>query len=327
MQGAVRPSVVVSDAHLSLEPSSRRTGDGLAAALGTMSGVELVLAGDIFDLSVAGAPVPASGAEGAALLDATLRFHRDFSRVLAERSMDGGSVTIIPGNHDPQITAPSAQSILHMRVSPTVAVTPWFHVTKMGVHVEHGHFYDPVCITMPAANDGPCSESLGSAVSRFASKLPGVDPDAVEPLESLEPAGVLAWCGRHLEEIEKCAGAISRIDTSPIQPKLLALPGAAPLHTQLVAEPLSLSRFIETGMYRRYGARVIAAQRTASRCIQAIYRDCRVVVMGHSHAPEMVATRHGLTMNCGSWKVEGASVRGTCAWIDPDGARLIDWRS
>ena len=181
----MRHTVILSDVHLWEAVSGddlwmryrqRRffPDDALAALLAKLSAdvpdgdFELVLNGDVFDFDV---PRP-DGREDAAHTEADaaqrigriLEDHPAFVDALAGLLARGHRVVFVSGNHDVQLVFPSVRAGILARLEaatarrmPRAAPCPnvrvrvlfraWFHRTRDGVHVEHGHQYDPYCAT------------------------------------------------------------------------------------------------------------------------------------------------------------------------------------
>jgi len=76
----------------------------------------------------------------------------------------------LAGNHDAGLIAPELRTALLDQLELTGAapleIAPWF-VRRAGVHVEHGHFYDPDnAPAHPLAEWSPATEPLGIAITR-----------------------------------------------------------------------------------------------------------------------------------------------------------------
>jgi UDP-2,3-diacylglucosamine pyrophosphatase LpxH len=164
-EGALRePLVVLSDVHLSATGKSEVAKD-LAELVRRSPGHELILAGDVFDLSTEprDQDVPATVAQ-------MLRAHGDLARALREHLRAGAGVTLIAGNHDAAAATPEVRRVLLRALElvdeAKLDVSPWF-VRRGRVHLEHGHLYDPD--NAPAHPLAPWSwetEPLGIALTR-----------------------------------------------------------------------------------------------------------------------------------------------------------------
>ncbi|MEO7033935.1 MAG: metallophosphoesterase [Polyangiaceae bacterium] len=160
----MRPLIVTSDLHLSADASAG-TVQALAQLLRNSPGHELILAGDVFNLSW---EAPGSSAVAAVL--ALLAAYPELQRALREHLAGGAPLTLVAGNHDAGLMAPGLREALlnKLELAPDSAleVAPWF-VRRGGVHVEHGHFYDPDnAPAHPLAEWTPETEPLGIALTR-----------------------------------------------------------------------------------------------------------------------------------------------------------------
>ncbi len=157
-------SLILSDTHLSRDHGTS-TADALSRVLERHPNVELILAGDIFDLSLDGPRVPVSES-----LRSILRAHPVLRRVLGDHLRGGNPITLVPGNHDAALSSEAALDTLrHALGAPNeraLRVSPWF-VRRHGIHIEHGHLYDPDnAPTHPLADHDTRTEPLGTALMR-----------------------------------------------------------------------------------------------------------------------------------------------------------------
>ena len=160
----MRPIIVTSDLHLSAEASAGTVRD-LTRLMDEHAGHELILAGDVFNLSWEAPGRSAADAVLALLgeypvLESTLRTHLS----------SGAPVTLLAGNHDAGLMSADVRDALLSRIglakSAPLEIAPWF-VRRGGVHIEHGHFYDPDnAPAHPLAEWSPQTEPLGIAVTR-----------------------------------------------------------------------------------------------------------------------------------------------------------------
>jgi UDP-2,3-diacylglucosamine pyrophosphatase LpxH len=186
-----RPVVVIADAHVGVEePKSkrRRVEMDLARVIADHSGAEIVLAGDIFDLSFAPS-VERSGELLGALLDESPNLLAALRNHLAA----GHPVTIVPGNHDAALANEDVgvrlRSRLDVQAGAPFSIHPWF-LRRGDVHIEHGHAYDPDNAPIhPLASWDAATEPLGIQLTRhFVSRIgAGVFSHAQDstPLESI----------------------------------------------------------------------------------------------------------------------------------------------
>ena len=124
-----------------------------------------MLAGDVFNLSW---EAPGRSAVEAVL--ALLSAHPELASALRGQLAGGAALTLLAGNHDAGlISAEIRDALLHkLELAPGAAleIAPWF-VRRGGVHVEHGHFYDPDnAPAHPLAEWSPETEPLGIAITR-----------------------------------------------------------------------------------------------------------------------------------------------------------------
>lgn len=159
-----RPLLVLSDTHLSRHYGSP-IADDLARLFRENSDAEIILNGDILDLSLDPAELPP--ADG---LHAAMAPHPTFVAALTTHIAGGGKLTFIPGNHDASLsTQAQVEQLKRALNAPSDAcleVQPWF-ARRDGVHIEHGHLYDPDCApNHPLADPNPRSEGLGTALMR-----------------------------------------------------------------------------------------------------------------------------------------------------------------
>ena len=158
------PLLVLSDTHLS-RAYGTRTSEALAQLIVEHPRSEIVLNGDIFDLSLDAPNVPVCES-----LEAVLKHHQTLVEVLKSHVSSGSKLTFIPGNHDAALADTEATAFLQKRLGAKggkhVEITPWF-ARRGDVHIEHGHLYDPDCATNhPLANPSARSEGLGTALMR-----------------------------------------------------------------------------------------------------------------------------------------------------------------
>jgi UDP-2,3-diacylglucosamine pyrophosphatase LpxH len=164
MPALERPCIVVSDAHLG-PTSPAGAGRDLARLVAAYGGTEVILAGDIFDLSFA----PTTG-HSAELLKAILEAHPELCQALGHHVHSGGTLTLIPGNHDAALGDQTLHDLLlslcELRDTAPLHVAPWF-VRRGTLHVEHGHVYDPDnAPAHPLAEWVDQTEPLGVALTR-----------------------------------------------------------------------------------------------------------------------------------------------------------------
>jgi UDP-2,3-diacylglucosamine pyrophosphatase LpxH len=135
-------TIVIGDLHLVRDTPAGVVSDFLRL-LREHAGARVVVAGDLFDLS---ADHPGEE-KGPALRDA-LAAQPAIKRALQEHVERGGRLDLIGGNHDaalgdPDELAPLAKALeLSTEDAKRMRSTPWFF-REGGLHLEHGHLYDP----------------------------------------------------------------------------------------------------------------------------------------------------------------------------------------
>lgn len=163
MNSGERSVLVVSDLHLSRRAC--RSAAALADVLRQHPEHELVVAGDFFDLAFD--PPSKDPAES---IEEILSCHAELCAVLSERLARGVPVTLLAGNHDAAVASEDTRRrlarVLALPASVPLATFPWF-VKRAGVHIEHGHFYDPDnAPNHPLCLWSPRTEPLGVAMTR-----------------------------------------------------------------------------------------------------------------------------------------------------------------
>jgi len=136
-----RRTVVLADLHLTRHTPSA-TVEALERFLTDHAGARIVFDGDLFDLSVES---PQRREES---LDEALLAHPPVRSALAGHVDRGGELWLVAGNHDAEIGGSGFRASLLSALrlsgdaSSRVRTTPWFF-REGGLHVEHGHLYDP----------------------------------------------------------------------------------------------------------------------------------------------------------------------------------------
>ncbi|MCA9626170.1 MAG: metallophosphoesterase [Myxococcales bacterium] len=156
--------LVASDVHLGPHTPSR-VDRALARCLQSHPDHELVLAGDIFDLSL-----EPRGSDLGQALNQLITRTSELPRALRKHLSAGQPVTLLVGNHDAELlTEPGRDALLRsleLHRSAPLHVAPWF-IRRGGVHIEHGHLYDPDnAPTHPLACWKEGTEPLGIALTR-----------------------------------------------------------------------------------------------------------------------------------------------------------------
>ena len=160
----MRPLVVLSDVHLGHEGRGSVALD-LARVVASHPGHEIVLNGDIFNLSC-----DERGRDPAESAAAMVGREPQLRAALRDHVASGSPLTFLAGNHDAGVQFPEVQGallgLLELGAGAALRVEPWF-VRRDGVHIEHGHMYDPDnAPAHPLAPPGFRSEPLGVALKR-----------------------------------------------------------------------------------------------------------------------------------------------------------------
>jgi len=164
MTTASEPLAIASDVHLTQSGSAMSAGR-LAKLLEMHAGHEVVLAGDIFNLSL---DVPSRDpAESVASIVAQ---YPELVGAIARHLQNGHALTLIGGNHDAGVVTRGTRerllSLCGANDAARLAIEPWF-IRRDDVHIEHGHVYDPDnAPAHPLAAWSPETEPLGISLTR-----------------------------------------------------------------------------------------------------------------------------------------------------------------
>lgn len=158
------PLVIASDVHLTRGGSGRSAGR-LAKLLAEHAGHEVVLAGDIFNLSL-----DAPSRDPAESIASIVAEYPALVSALGQHLNAGHALTLIGGNHDAGVvTRGSRERLLTLcgvNDNARLVIEPWF-IRRGAVHVEHGHVYDPDnAPAHPLAAWSPETEPLGISLTR-----------------------------------------------------------------------------------------------------------------------------------------------------------------
>lgn len=135
----MRRTLVVADVHLTRHTPLEVSRD-LASLVDAHRGARLFVAGDLFDRSAEGEPLPS--------FDEVLTIHAGLRQALGAHLDAGGELRLAAGNHDSEVAAPGFVTELAEAIGVSSAsrarltATPWFF-REGGLHVEHGHVFDP----------------------------------------------------------------------------------------------------------------------------------------------------------------------------------------
>jgi predicted phosphodiesterase len=164
MGALTEPLIVVSDVHFE-HGGAAKSALRLAKLLDARQGHELVLAGDIFNLSLDRPSV-----EPAVSIRAMIAQHSELVAAMARHLTRGDAITFVAGNHDAGVAQRGVRErllgLLGVQGGARLTLEPWF-LRRDGVHVEHGHVYDPDnAPAHPLAPWSPETEPLGVSLTR-----------------------------------------------------------------------------------------------------------------------------------------------------------------
>ena len=164
MTAPTEPLVIASDVHLEHGGSERSAGR-LAKLLAAHPGHEVVLAGDIFNLSL-----DAPSRDPAESVEAIVAQYPALAAAIKQHLGAGHALTFIGGNHDAGVVTRGARerllALCGLHSDARLAIEPWF-IRRGGVHIEHGHVYDPDnAPAHPLSVWSPETEPLGIALTR-----------------------------------------------------------------------------------------------------------------------------------------------------------------
>jgi hypothetical protein len=135
-------TIVAGDLHL-VRDTPKGVVDDAVRLVRDHAGARIVFLGDLFDLS---ADHP--GEEKSVALRRAVETHAPFARALGEHVDQGGEVWIVGGNHDAAAGDPEERDALFQALRldgerrKRFRTSPWFF-REGGLHLEHGHLYDP----------------------------------------------------------------------------------------------------------------------------------------------------------------------------------------
>lgn len=164
MLGHSEPLVVASDVHLT-QGGSERSAGRLAKLIEQYPGHEIVLAGDIFNLSL-----DAPSRDPSESIASIVAEYPTLAGAMKRHLDAGHALTLISGNHDAGVmvrgTREQLLAVTGAGAQSRLAIEPWF-IRRGDVHVEHGHVYDPDnAPAHPLAAWSPETEPLGIALTR-----------------------------------------------------------------------------------------------------------------------------------------------------------------
>jgi UDP-2,3-diacylglucosamine pyrophosphatase LpxH len=164
MTSASEPLAIASDVHL-VQSGSETSAGRLAKLLETHAGHEVVLAGDIFNLSL-----DAPSRDPAESVQSIVGQYPELVRALKQHLAGGHALTLIGGNHDAGVVTRGTRerllALCGVSTAARLAIEPWF-IRRGDVHIEHGHVYDPDnAPAHPLAAWSPETEPLGISLTR-----------------------------------------------------------------------------------------------------------------------------------------------------------------
>ena len=153
----------MGDVHLAAR-SREAVGAALSELIRRHPEHEVILNGDSFDLSTDPPETPASDS-----VSRLMSTHAGVTEAIRHHLARGARLTFVVGNHDAALASAPVQAALRSAVGTDTArlgFAPWL-VRRGGVHVEHGHLYDPDnAPTHPLAPWTLKTEPLGIALMR-----------------------------------------------------------------------------------------------------------------------------------------------------------------
>ena len=135
-------TLVLGDLHLTRHTPEAVSND-FCDLLAAHPGSRVVVAGDFFDLMT-----DAPRTERREAIAGVLGRHPRLAPAIGEHLDRGGQLVLLGGNHDADLGRHDVRDGLAELIRPSAAgaerleSSPWF-VRDGGLHIEHGHFYDP----------------------------------------------------------------------------------------------------------------------------------------------------------------------------------------
>jgi len=158
------PLAIASDVHLE-QRGSERSASRLAQLIQQHPGHEVVLAGDIFNLSI---DLPSR--DPSQSVRDIVAAYPDLVSALRQHLAAGHALTFIGGNHDAGVvtrgTREQLLALCGLQGDARLDIEPWF-IRRGDVHIEHGHAHDPDnAPAHPLAVWSPETEPLGISLTR-----------------------------------------------------------------------------------------------------------------------------------------------------------------
>jgi len=164
MTGTREPLVIASDVHLE-QSGSERSALRLAKLFQAHAGHEVVLLGDIFNLSL-----DAPSRDPSQSVAAIAAKYPELVLAMRQHLGAGYALTFVAGNHDAGVvTRGTRERLLELcgvNADARLSIESWF-IRRGDVHLEHGHVYDPDnAPAHPLAVWSPETEPLGISLTR-----------------------------------------------------------------------------------------------------------------------------------------------------------------
>jgi len=134
--------VALGDVHLT-RATPRAVSDDLARLVENHPGAQIVIAGDLFDLS---ADLPKQPLDRA--IEEVFATHTQAKVALGRHILQGGELWLVSGNHDAALGFSDFRDALEkaldlpIEARTRLRTTPWFFRQNF-LHIEHGHRFDP----------------------------------------------------------------------------------------------------------------------------------------------------------------------------------------
>ncbi len=299
--------------------------------------LEVIFNGDLFDFDAPDVrPLNAHRElDAGKLIGHILDDHPEFVRAVQNVIRARGTVIFIPGNHDAQLAFLSVRNVLRGRLGALHDMFAYlefkslFHRTDDGVHVEHGHQYDPLCCLRNVIPQNHFLEhTIGSIASQYAPELLGGNPYSSDPFDlDIQKIGG----GAVVRLIQGLATmSDSESSRSPLIQKCFIETGMdlhkLNRHTFFFSKKMSPEEFIVSRVWLNHGKDLDEKFHRAEKKIAALY-GAKGVVMGHTHRPHERCSDGYFSANTGSWTPDvglkpGAAMTGSFVWIRSKDGKL-----
>jgi len=340
-----------------------------------LADLEIVFNGDLFDFdappsSVHQTLIPDSISHeqtgAVSVLEKILDDHPVFVRACGRVVCAGKKLVFVSGNHDAQMVFPLVRKTLANRIVDAallygqhdpkvlwkrILFRSFCYATDHGLHIEHGHAYDPFCVLgvhLPFESNGSVliERTVGSIASYYGPAiLRDIYPYAANPLDVRAHDLVRSIWARMLSgevhpqwmaaAVASFLSHLSKVDVSadPERMKLFCQKVAKECglseysmvrQSQLFAQKSSAEQAIHEKSREEYGVLVDRAARDAMKAISDIHSS-KAIVFGHTHVPWTGKHKRSLLGNSGSWSHKG----GSHIWVesDPDGIAAFEVRT